>query len=137
MRTYSELITIPDFLSRYEYLKCPRRIGEETFGFERWLNQTFYRSPEWKTIRDKVIVRDCGCDLGIPDRVITGKIIVHHMNPIKIEDISDRNLDLILNMDYLICCSHNTHEAIHYGNASILTPDTLPERKPDDTIQWR
>lgn len=137
MRTYSELITIPDFLSRYEYLKCPRRIGEETFGFERWLNQTFYRSPEWKTIRDKVIVRDCGCDLGIPDRVITGKIIVHHMNPIKIEDISDRNLDLILNMDYLICCSHNTHEAIHYGNASILTPDTLPERKPDDTIPWR
>lgn len=137
MRTYSELITIPDFLSRYEYLKCPRRIGEETFGFERWLNQTFYRSPEWKTIRDKVIVRDCGCDLGIPDRVITGKIIVHHMNPIKIEDISDRNLDLILNVDYLICCSHNTHEAIHYGNASILTPDTLPERKPDDTIPWR
>jgi hypothetical protein len=137
MRTYSELITLPDFLSRYEYLKCPRRIGEETFGFERWLNQTFYRSPEWKTIRDKVIVRDCGCDLGIPDRVITGKIIVHHMNPIKIEDISDRNLDLILNMDYLVCCSHNTHEAIHYGNASILTPDTMPERKPDDTIPWR
>ena len=82
-------------------------------------------------------MRDCGCDLGIPDRVITGKIVVHHMNPIKIEDISDRNLDLILNMDYLICCSHNTHEAIHYGNASILTPDTLPERKPDDTIPWR
>lgn len=137
MRTYSELIKIPDFLGRYNYLKCTSYVGQETFGFDRWLNQVFYKSPEWRRLREIVIVRDGGCDLGISDRLITGKIVVHHMNPIKIEDISDRNLDLILNMDYLICCSHSTHEAIHYGNKGILTPDKIPERKPNDTIPWR
>ena len=137
MRTYSELIKLPDFLSRYEYLKCPRLIGEETFGFERWLNQRFYKSPEWRRVRDSVIIRDSGCDLAIEDRVITGKVIIHHMNPIRIEDISERNLDRILNPEYLICCSHNTHEAIHYGDKSILTPDMMPERREGDTIPWR
>ena len=137
MRTYSELIKIPDFLGRYNYLKCTSYVGQETFGFDRWLNQVFYKSPEWRRLREIVIVRDGGCDLGIEDRLITGRIVIHHMNPIRKEDIVNRNLDSILNAEYLICCSHNTHEAIHYGNKGILTPDKIPERKPDDTIPWR
>jgi hypothetical protein len=137
MRTYSELIQIPDFLGRYNYLKCTSYVGQETFGFDRWLNQVFYKSPEWRRLREIVIVRDGGCDLGISDRLITGRIVIHHINPIRKEDIVNRNLDSILNAEYLICCSHNTHEAIHYGNESILTPDKIPERKPDDTIPWR
>ena len=137
MRTYSELIKIPDFLGRYNYLKCTSYVGQETFGFDRWLNQVFYKSPEWRRLREIVIVRDGGCDLGIEDRLITGRIVIHHMNPIRKEDIVNRNLDSILNAEYLICCSHNTHEAIHYGNKGILTPDKIPERKPDDTILWR
>lgn len=137
MRTYSELIKIPDFLGRYNYLKCTSNVGQETFGFDRWLNQVFYKSPEWRRLREIVIVRDGGCDLGIPDRLITGRIVIHHINPIRKEDIVNRNLDSILNAEYLICCSHNTHEAIHYGNESILMPDKIPERKPDDTIPWK
>lgn len=137
MRTYSELIQIPDFLGRYNYLKCTSYVGQETFGFDRWLNQVFYKSPEWRRLREIVIVRDGGCDLGIEDRLITGRIVIHHINPIRKEDIVNRNLDSILNAEYLICCSHNTHEAIHYGNESILTPDKIPERKPNDTIPWR
>jgi hypothetical protein len=137
MRTYSELIQIPDFLGRYNYLKCTSYVGQETFGSDRWLNQVFYKSPEWRRLREIVIVRDGGCDLGISDRLITGRIVIHHINPIRKEDIVNRNLDSILNAEYLICCSHNTHEAIHYGNESILTPDKIPERKPDDTIPWR
>ena len=137
MRTYSELIQIPDFLGRYNYLKCTSYVGQETFGFDRWLNQVFYKSPEWRRLREIVIVRDGGCDLGIPNRLITGRIVIHHINPIQKEDIVNRNLDSILNAEYLICCSHNTHEAIHYGNESILTPDKIPERKPDDMIPWR
>lgn len=137
MRTYSELIKIPDFLGRYNYLKCTSYVGQETFGFDRWLNQVFYKSPEWRRLREIVIVRDGGCDLGIEDRLITGRIVIHHMNPIRKEDIVNRNLDSILNAEYLICCSHNTHEAIHYGNKGILTPDKIPERKPNDTIPWR
>jgi hypothetical protein len=137
MRTYSELIQIPDFLGRYNYLKCTSYVGQETFGSDRWLNQVFYKSPEWRRLREIVIVRDGGCDLGISDRLITGRIVIHHINPIRKEDIVNRNLDSILNAEYLICCSHNTHEAIHYGNESILTPDKILERKPDDTIPWR
>lgn len=137
IRTYSELIKIPSFMGRYEYLKCPSKIGEDTFGFDRWLNQVFYKSPEWRRMRQIVIVRDGGCDLGIPDRPIQGRIIIHHMNPIRKEDILNRDLDRILHPDYLICVSHNTHEAIHYGTKSILTPNELPERSPNDTIPWR
>lgn len=137
MKTYSELIKIPDFLGRYNYLKCTSYVGQETFGFDRWLNQVFYKSPEWRRLREIVIVRDGGCDLGISDRLIIGRIVIHHINPIRKEDIVNRNLDSILNAEYLICCSHSTHEAIHYGNKGILTPDKIPERKPDDTIPWR
>jgi hypothetical protein len=136
MRTYGELIKIENFLDRYEYLKLNGSVGAETFGFDRWLNQIFYRSPEWKHIREEVIIRDDGCDLGIRDRPIGGRIYVHHMNPIDVKSIVERK-SILLNPDFLICCSHNTHEAIHYGNSDILLPDNFVERKPNDTIPWR
>lgn len=136
MRTYGELIKIGNFLDRYEYLKLNGSVGAETFGFDRWLNQIFYRSPEWKHIREEVIIRDDGCDLGIRDRPIGGRIYVHHMNPIDVKSIVERK-SILLNPDFLICCSHNTHEAIHYGNSDILLPDKFVERKPNDTIPWR
>ena len=136
MRTYGELIKIENFLDRYEYLKLNGSVGAETFGFDRWLNQIFYRSPEWKHIREEVIIRDDGCDLGIRDRPIGGRIYVHHMNPIDVNSIVERK-SILLNPDFLICCSHNTHEAIHYGNSDILLPDKFVERKPNDTIPWR
>jgi hypothetical protein len=136
MRTYGELIKIENFLDRYEYLKLNGSVGAETFGFDRWLNQIFYRSPEWKHIREEAIIRDDGCDLGIRDRPIGGRIYVHHMNPIDVKSIVERK-SILLNPDFLICCSHNTHEAIHYGNSDILLPDKFVERKPNDTIPWR
>ena len=136
MRTYGELIKIENFLDRYEYLKLNGSVGAETFGFDRWLNQIFYRSPEWKHIREEVIIRDDGCDLGIRDRPIGGRIYVHHMNPIDVKSIVERK-SILLNPDFLICCSHNTHEAIHYGNSDILLPDKFIERKPNDTIPWK
>ena len=136
MRTYGELIKIENFLDRYEYLKLNGSVGTETFGFDRWLNQIFYRSPEWKHIREEVIIRDDGCDLGIRDRPIGGRIYVHHMNPIDVNSIVERK-SILLNPDFLICCSHNTHEAIHYGNSDILLPDKFVERKPNDTIPWK
>ena len=136
MRTYGELIKIENFLDRYEYLKLNGSVGAETFGFDRWLNQIFYRSPEWKHIREEVIIRDDGCDLGIRDRPIGGRIYVHHMNPIDVNSIVERK-SILLNPDFLICCSHNTHEAIHYGNSDILLPDKFVERKPNDTIPWK
>ena len=136
MRTYGELIKIENFLDRYEYLKLNGSVGQETFGFDRWLNQIFYRSPEWKHIREEVIIRDDGCDLGIRDRPIGGRIYVHHMNPIDVKSIVERK-SILLNPDFLICCSHNTHEAIHYGNSDILLPDKFVERKPNDTIPWK
>lgn len=136
MRTYGELIKIEKFLDRYEYLKLSGSVGAETFGFDRWLNQIFYRSPEWKHIREEIIIRDDGCDLGIRDRPIGGRIYVHHMNPIDVKSIVERK-SILLNPDFLICCSHNTHEAIHYGNSDILLPDKFVERKPNDTIPWK
>jgi hypothetical protein len=135
IKTYSELITIPTFEERYEYLRLQGRVGEETFGFDRWLNQVFYRSTEWKMVRDKVIVRDCGCDLAMFDREIQGRILVHHMNPIMVRDILDRT-EFLLNPEYLICTSKNTHDAIHYGDSELLI--TMPiERSRNDTCPWR
>lgn len=135
IKTYSELITIPTFEERYEYLRLQGRVGEETFGFDRWLNQVFYRTKEWKTIRDKVIVRDCGCDLAMFDREIQGRILVHHMNPILTRDIVNRT-EFLLNPEYLICTSKNTHDAIHYGDSELLI--TMPiERSRNDTCPWR
>jgi len=135
MRTYSELITIPTFIERFRYLKIGGKVAEETFGFERYLNQKFYRSSEWKHVRDEIIVRDVGCDLGIEDRPISGRIVIHHLNPITSKDIKSK-LDDILNPDYLICCSYDTHQAIHYGNEDLLISEPI-ERRPFDTCPWR
>ena len=119
IRTYSELIQIPTFEERYEYLKLNGRGGEETFGFDRYLNQMFYKSPEWLRIRNFVITRDNGCDLAMPGREIRGnKILIHHMNPITVEDILNRS-DFLLNPEYLISTIKNTHDAIHYGDSEI------------------
>ena len=135
IRTYSELITLPTFKERYEYLKLNGRVGEETFGFDRYLNQTFYKSEEWRAVRDYVIVRDNGCDLGIEGHEIFGKILIHHMNPISKRDILDRS-DLLFNPEYLICTIKNTHDAIHFGDENLLIVAPI-ERRKNDTCPWK
>lgn len=136
MRTYNELITIPDFMDRYEYLKLGGKVGKSTFGFDRYLNQKFYSSYEWKQFRRDMIIRDNGCDLGVNDGLheIGGRIILHHINPIDPKDISLKHLEVLLNPDNVICVSHRTHEAIHYGDKELLR--TFAERKPGDTNLW-
>lgn len=135
IKTYSELIQLPTFEERYNYLRLQGRVGEDTFGFDRYLNQNFYRSLEWKRIRDEVIIRDNGCDLGIEDRLIHGKIIIHHMNPITNRDIVDAT-DFLLNPEFLICVTHKTHNAIHYGDENQLTLGPVI-RTPNDTCPWK
>lgn len=136
IRTYSELMSIPTFKGRYEYLKIGDKIGDETFGFDRYLNQIFYKSKEWERIRNFVISRDNGCDLGHPDHEIRDElIIIHHLNPITIDDIKNRS-DFLLNPEYLICTILNTHNAIHYGNSDLLYLDPV-ERYPNDTCPWK
>lgn len=135
IRTYSELITLPTFMERYKYLRIGGTVGTDTFGFDRYLNQVFYKSEEWKSIRRHVIVRDCGCDLGIEGREIHERILIHHINPISEEDILDRS-DFLLNPEYLISTSHRTHNAIHYGDDSILI-DVPLERRKNDTCPWK
>lgn len=135
IRTYSELITLPTFRERYEYLKLNGRVGEETFGFDRYLNQAFYKSEEWRAVRDYVIVRDNGCDLGMEGHEIFGKILIHHMNPISKRDILDRS-DLLLNPEYLICTIKNTHDAIHFGDENLLIVAPI-ERRKNDTCPWK
>ena len=136
IRTYSELITLPTFEERFRYLRLDGKVGVETFGFDRYLNQTFYRTDkEWLSIRDAVIIRDNGCDLGIPDRDIHSRIIVHHMNPITKEDIL-RRTKYLLDPEYLICTIKSTHDAIHYGDESILMLGPI-ERTKNDTCPWR
>ena len=136
IRTYDELIKLPTFEERYEYLKIGGRVGEETFGFDRYLNQLFYKSEEWRSIRNYVISRDNGCDLGIPGREIRGsKIIVHHMNPITKEDILNRS-EILLDPKYLISTVKITHDAIHYGDSELLQKDPI-ERSKNDTCPWK
>jgi hypothetical protein len=135
LRTYQHLLTLPTFEERFKYLKLDGKVGQETFGFDRYFNQKFYRSTEWKQIRNFVIARDQGCDLAIFDRQIFGRVYVHHMNPISLEDIKDAT-DFLLNPDYLVCVSKETHDAIHYGDGSLLTPTKLTERSPGDTKLW-
>ena len=135
IRTYSELITLPTFKERYEYLRLGGRVGEDTFGFDRYLNQAFYKSEEWRSIRDHVITRDDGCDLGMEGHEIFGRILIHHMNPIRKEDIINRS-DILLNPEYLICTIKNTHDAIHYGDESLLVIAPV-ERRKNDTCPWR
>lgn len=134
-RTYEELITFPTFEERYNYLKLGDRVGQETFGMDRYLNQIFYSCPEWKQIRDEIISRDNGCDMALEGYEIYDKIIIHHMNPVRIEDIKNRNAEL-LDPRYLVCVTHRTHNAIHYGMQEFMA--LIPrERKPNDTCPWK
>lgn len=135
IRTYTELCSIPTFKERFEYLSLKGAVAADTFGFDRYLNQHFYQSKEWKRLRDQIIVRDLGCDLGMEGYEIHGKIIIHHMNPILQRDILDRS-DFLLNPEYLICTTHLTHNAIHYGDDNLL-PKPLVERTKNDTCPWR
>ena len=135
IRTYSELITLPTFEERFKYLQLNGSVGKDTFGFDRYVNQNFYRSKEWKRVRDFVILRDNGCDLAADGYMIYGKIIIHHMNPITVKDIESVT-DYLMNPEYLICTTHSTHNAIHYGDGSLLM--MLPtERRKNDTCPWR
>lgn len=133
--TYSNLVELPTFAERFDYLALNGVVGEPTFGGSRYLNQLFYNSKEWKEVRDIVIMRDEGCDLGCLDRPITGTIYIHHINPIRKEDILTRSWK-VLDPENLICVSFNTHQAIHYGDRSILIPDLI-ERYPNDTCPWK
>ena len=135
IRTYSELIKLSTFEDRYEYLKLNGVVGEDTFGFDRYLNQCLYHSKRWISVRDKIIIRDNGCDLGIPDRQIFGKIIVHHMNPLNKRDILN-DTEYLMNPEFLISVSLNTHNAIHYGDKELLIT-TPTERIKNDTCPWR
>ena len=135
IRTYSELSTLTSFKDRFRYLKLDGAVGEATFGFDRYLNQLFYRSQRWRKIRDGVIVRDCGCDLGIEGYEIYKYAMIHHMNPITAKDIQDES-DYLLNPEYLITTTQRTHNAIHYGDEDLLL--TMPvERTQNDTCPWR
>lgn len=134
-RTYSELITLSTFEERFKYLKLDGVVGTDTFGFDRYLNQSFYKSKVWKSIRDRIIVRDDGCDLGIFDRRIPGKVYIHHLNPVTAKDIINMT-DYLISPEYLICVSHSTHNAIHYGDESLLILNPV-ERRPNDTCPWR
>lgn len=135
IKRYSELILLPTFEERYKYLQLNGIIGDETFGFDRYINQMFYRSQEWKQVRDYVIVRDNGCDLGIEGHEIRGKILIHHMNPIGIKDIQQVN-KFLLDPEYLITTMLSTHNAIHYGDESLLVKDPI-ERSKNDTCPWK
>ena len=137
IRTYSELVTLPTFIDRYRYLQLYGTVGEDTFGHDRLINQILYqRSPRWKSVRDKVIIRDNGCDLGIIGHEIqAGRVIVHHMNPITLEDI-ERESEFVFDPEYLISTTHATHNAIHYGDESLLVIAPI-ERIKNDTCPWK
>lgn len=134
LRSYSELIQLEKFLDRFKYLQLHGQVGCETFGFDRWVNQRFYTSREWRSVREQVIIRDGACDLGIEDREIHSRLIVHHMNPLTQRDI-EYGTRMALDLDNLICTTHDTHNAIHYGDASLLTKNYTP-RRPGDTKLW-
>jgi hypothetical protein len=134
-RSYQEFRKIKTFKERYDYLRLKGDVGQATFGYDRYLNQTLYRSRDWARARDKVIIRDHGCDLGILDCPLYEQIIIHHMNPITVEDIEEGN-DVVFNPDFLVCTSSRTHLAIHYGDESLLHKPPVV-RRPGDTTPWR
>lgn len=136
MRSYTELISLPDFEARFNYLKIGGVVGQQTFGLNRYLNQAFYRSKEWQRVRRAAIIRDNGCDLGLDDRPIRGAIYVHHIEPISIDSLVYADLSRVLSLENLICCSFITHQAIHYGDVDLL-PKELTLRHPGDTCPWR
>jgi hypothetical protein len=134
VRTYSELRRFDTFEERYEYLRLGGGVGESTFGFDRYINQQFYRSTLWKQVRNQVIVRDNGCDLGILDYPINGSLLVHHINPMSVDDLIHHE-EWVLNPEYLITTTHDTHNAIHYGDQSLLKKPFTP-RQMGDTKLW-
>lgn len=136
MRTYSELIHLQTFEERFNYLKLDGIVAESTFGFDRYMNQQFYRSQRWRRLRDEIIIRDNGCDLGVDGYPIYGKILIHHINPISQNDILQHS-DYLLNPEYLICTTYDTHNAIHYGDPSQIPYKEFSERTPNDTCPWR
>lgn len=134
IRTYSELRRLETFEERYRYLRLVGQVGDPTFGFDRWMNQQFYRSREWRSLRQHIILRDEGCDLAVRGFEIHDRVIIHHMNPMVPQDLVQGNLD-VLDPEYLICVTHPTHNAIHYGDESLL-PRPLVDRRPGDTKLW-
>lgn len=135
IRTYSELILLQTFEERFKYLQLNGRVGDDTFGFDRYINQNFYRSAEWKRIRDQIIIRDNGCDLAFEGYEIYGRILIHHMNPITISDIKF-STEYLMNPEYLICVTHNTHNAIHYGDEKQIITGPIVRTK-NDTCPWK
>lgn len=135
LKSYRNLILLPTILDRFNYLKIQGYVGDPTFGFDRYINQGFYQSREWHQIRMKVIARDEGCDLGMPDYPIGGRVIIHHINPITVEDIENSS-DLLFDLDNLICVSESTHNAIHFGDETLLPAEPIL-RVPGDTCPWR
>lgn len=135
IKTYSELITLPTFEERFEYLQLKGTVGQETFGFDRYLNQILYNSKEWKHLRNEIIVRDNGCDLALEGFEIHGRILIHHINPITIDDVIKRR-EMVFDPENLICVTHNTHNAIHYGDKSLLITGLI-ERRANDTCPWK
>ena len=135
IKTYSELILLPTFEERFKYLQLNGRVGDDTFGFDRYINQKFYRSAEWKRIRDYIIIRDNGCDLAVDGYEIHGRILIHHMNPITVKDV-ELSTEYLMNPEYLICVTHNTHNAIHYGDEKLLTKGPVVRTK-NDTCPWK
>lgn len=134
-RTYTELSSFKTLKERFDYLKLDGAVGKDTFGWDRYLNQTFYRSSKWKHIRDQVIVRDNGCDMGLEGYPIKGRIIIHHLTPILPCDFELENSPLFTDLENLVCVSQTTHNAIHYGDETLL-PQTFVPRKPNDTCPW-
>ena len=135
IRTYSELIKLPTFEERFEYLSLNGSVGQATFGYDRYLNQILYNSPEWKRFRRDIIIRDNGCDLACEGYEIRGRIIIHHINPISIEDIVNRN-PMVFDPENVITTTHNTHNAIHYGDKELLVTGPI-ERSANDTCPWK
>lgn len=135
IKSYSVVILLPTLEERFEYLKLKGTVGAETFGYDRYLNQILYHDPEWRRIRNDVIIRDNGCDLGVEGYEIHGRILVHHINPITIDDVKLRRY-CVFDLDNLICTSHDTHNAIHYGDVNLLPKNPI-ERKPNDTCPWK
>lgn len=135
-KSYSEMCTLDTFEERFLYLKLDGSVGFDTFGFDRYMNQQFYKSAEWKNLRLKVIIRDNGCDLGIPGREIHGRVYIHHINPLRPKDIEE-STDKLFDMDNLVCVSLDTHNAIHFGDDSILQKNELTVRTQNDTCPWK
>lgn len=134
-KRYSELVTLNTFEDRFNYLKLPGKIGDNTFGGRRWLNQKFYHSPEWKHFRNEIILRDSGCDLGVLDRPIRGRMYIHHINPITPEDLAD-SIEKVLDFENVVLVSFATHNALHYGDLDSVSFEFV-DRKPNDTCPWK